>query len=266
MNLHQSITANGTINVSVSSHYSEPSYASEVTSQGILGERVEILEHHPLFSRIRQADGYESWISTDQVYRGEIQGGKEVIVRSHFVVIHREPSTSSEGVRDAVIGSTLIAVDERENWYRIALPDCTAGWAEKRHFGTFPGFSVENILSLAREFLGYQYAWGGRSPKGFDCSGFVQTVFSLHGIVIARDSWQQQQGNLLSTDYRQAQPADLLFFGKTPERVTHVAISLGDQRFIHASGWIRCNSFRKTDLDYSSHHLQTFISVNRYGD
>lgn len=50
------------INVSVSSHYREASYASEVTSQGILGERVEVLEPGPLFTLIRQTDGYEGWI------------------------------------------------------------------------------------------------------------------------------------------------------------------------------------------------------------
>lgn len=262
------MTPNATINVSVSSHYREPSYAAEVTSQGILGERVEILEHRPPFTRIRQADGYESWISTDQVYGGDAgengPGGTQVMVRSHFMRIYREPSTLSDGLKDAVIGCTLTAIAEEGNWYKIRLADGAVGWAEKSHFGTFPDFSPENIVALARDFLGYQYCWGGRTPKGFDCSGFVQTVFLLHGISLPRDAWQQQRLNLLASDYRQAQAADLLFFGKTPERVTHVAISLGNERFIHASGWVKYNSFRETDEDFSGHHLRTFISVNRY--
>ena len=77
---------NGSINVSVSSHYRNPSYASEITSQGILGERVEILEHHPPFTRIRQADGYESWISTDQVYQGAAPAGTDITAKSHLYV------------------------------------------------------------------------------------------------------------------------------------------------------------------------------------
>lgn len=257
---------NGSINVSVSSHYRDPSYASEITSQGILGERIQVLEHHPPFTRIRQADGYESWISTDQVHQGAAPTGNAKIVRSHFARVYKEPSTLSEGIKDAVIGCTLTAAGEKDSWYGIVLPDGSKGWAEKRHFGVFPEFSEENIISQAREFLGYQYTWGGRSPKGFDCSGFVQTVFFLLGVSLPRDSWQQQQNNLVSTDYRKAQPADLLFFGKTMDHVTHVAISLGDEHFIHASGWVKTNSFRKADEDFSDHHLRTFISVNRYNN
>ncbi len=258
------MTPNATINVSVSNHYCEPSYASEITSQGILGERVEILEYNPPFTKIRQADGYESWISTDQIYEGIVQNGTDITVKSHFVRIYREPSIFSEGIKDAVIGCILTATIEKEGWYKIRLPDGSRGWAEKKHFGIFPKFSVENIIALAREFLGYQYSWGGRSPKGFDCSGFVQTVFHLLGVSVPRDAWQQQQHNLLSIDYRRAKPADLLFFGKTADCVTHVGISLGDKRFIHASGWVKINSFRESDDDFSDHHLRTFISVNRY--
>ena len=108
------MTLNGSINVSVSSHYRTPSYASEITSQGILGERVQVLEHHPPFTRVRQVDGYESWISTDQVHLGAAPAGTDIRVKSHFVRVYREPSTSSEGVKDAVIGCTLTAEGEEE--------------------------------------------------------------------------------------------------------------------------------------------------------
>ncbi len=258
------MTPNATINVSVSNQYCEPSYTSEVTSQGILGERVEILEHRLPFTKIRQMDGYESWISTDQVCEGATPDGLELMVKSHFVRIHKEPSIFSEGIRDAVIGCTLTSAAEEGNWYMVVLPDGSRGWAEKKHFGTFAEFSAGNVITLAREFLGYQYSWGGRSPKGFDCSGFVQTIFHLLGVPVPRDAWQQQRQKRVSTDYRKAKPADLLFFGKMVDDVTHVAISLGDERFIHASGWVKINSFREKDDDFSDHHLRTFISVNRY--
>ncbi|MFW2366189.1 MAG: NlpC/P60 family protein [Desulforhopalus sp.] len=253
------------INVSVSSHYRHPSYESEITSQGILGERVEILKSQRLFSQIRQADGYESWISTDQLADDRVvQEGWDVMVCSHFIRIYDTPDTRSTCIRDGVVGCLLRAVEEQGEWLRLFLPDGTAGWAEKKHFGTAREISSASIVDTAREFLGYQYSWGGRSPKGFDCSGFVQTVFLLHGIILPRDSYQQQQQSVLSTDFNDARPADLIFFGKTPERVTHVAISLGNNRFIHASGWIRINSLNKDDENFSEHHKQTFISVNRY--
>ncbi len=258
------MTAKATINVSVSSHYREASYASEVTSQGFLGERVEILEPAPLFTNIRQSDGYTSWISSDQLCAGDPPAGIPLLVRSHFVAIRRKPSAAAEIVRDAVIGCTLTACDQHDGWYQVTLPDGERGWVEDKHFGSFPAATAANIVRLAREFSGYQYVWGGRTPKGFDCSGLIQTVFGLHGITLPRDSWQQQKQYLLSNDYRDAVPGDLLFFGNSPGKVTHVAISLGDQRFIHASGWVRYNSFRETDDDFSREHLDKFISINRY--
>ena len=45
------------------------------------------------------------------------------------------------------------------------------------------------LIELAREFLGYQYLWGGRTPKGFDCSGLVQTVFGLLGVTWDKVQW-----------------------------------------------------------------------------
>lgn len=258
------MTPNATINVSVSNQYRDPSYASEIITQAILGEVVEILEQQLSFTRVRQEDGYESWISSEQIFSGIPMEGDDIIVKSHFLRIYMEPSPSATGVKDALLGCNLKAIDELNDWYKIALPDGSTGWAEKRHFGAFPDFSVVNIVTLARELLGYQYFWGGRTTKGFDCSGLVQTVFRLCGCLLPRDSWQQQQNNLFSTNYRDAEAADLLFFGATPEKVTHVAISLGNGRFIHARGWVRMNSFNPADTDFSADLLNSFISVNRY--
>ncbi len=258
------MTPNASIIVSVSSHYKEPSYASEVVTQGILGERVQILDPRPVFTKIRQADGYTSWADSDQVLACDPPEGEPVVVRDHFIRIFKEPSRQAAGIGEAVIGSRLMAAAKENGWYRISLPGNRTGWAEKKHFTPFPSATPENILALAKEFIGYQYLWGGRTPKGFDCSGFVQTVFGLLGIQLPRDSRQQQENHLLSHNFQDAKPGDLLFFGKTPDKVTHVGICLGNQRFIHASGWIRTNSFSKADDNFSPEHVKKFISVNRY--
>lgn len=260
----KSMRPNASINVSVSNHYGEPTYSSEVTSQGLLGERVEIIEHTPLFTKICQSDNYTSWVSSDQVTRCDEIDGTPLLVTSHFMRIHLSASTSSDCLKDAVIGCRLMMVEEQDGWYRVTTPDGQKGWAEKKHFGAFPECSAENILALARSFLGYQYVWGGRSPKGFDCSGFVQSVFGLHGVTLPRDSWQQQKQFLVSNNHLDAEPGDLLFFARTPERISHVAIAVNNKRFIHASGWVKYNSLLETESDFSKSHLQTFVSINRY--
>ena len=253
------------VNVSVSSHYRDPSYSSEVITQGILAEEVEIIRSDPLFTLIRQRDGYESWIDTDQLApASDKMQGMDLTVRRHFLPIYAGPDEHSERIRDAVIGCRLMAVGERGNWMKLLLPDGQSGWARKDGFGVFPQISVPAIVSQAAEFSGYPYFWGGRTPKGFDCSGFVQTVFALLGLALPRDAWQQQQKHMVSRDWRDAESGDLLFFAKTHEKVTHVAICLGAGRFIHASGWVRVNSLSQNDPGFSEQRLRTFVSVNRY--
>lgn len=253
-----------TINVGVSSHYRSDSYNSEVITQGLLGEDVEVIDHQPLFSRISQKDGYRSWISTDQLSFKSQPVDNKRLVTSHFIGIYAEASTDSKRLRDGVIGSKLAVIDEQHNWCQVLLPDNTRGWVPGDIFGQPKEFTDENLLRQARDFLGYQYIWGGTTPKGFDCSGLIQTVFKLCSCTLPRDSFEQQQSNVVSNNFHDAVPGDLLFFGKQKERVSHVALSLGNRRFIHASGWVRENSLNSKDVDFSQHHVDTFISVNRY--
>ena len=254
----------GVINVSVSTHYSEPSSTSAVTTQGLLGEKVTVIEVQSTHIKICQEDGYISWIPEDQLILESLPGGEELLVRHHFVPILAAPSPDSIQLRDAVIGCKLQVTADHDDWYQVVLPDGISGWIKKNSLAAMSQFSVESILSLAHEFIGYQYFWGGISPKGFDCSGFVQTVYRLHNVQLPRDSWQQQQQGFLSSNHLDAQPGDLLFFSSQPDKVTHVAISLGDQQYIHASGWVRLDSFRESDEIFNKQRLDQFTSVNRY--
>ena len=88
-----------------------------------------------------------------------------MVVRDHFIRIFKEPSRQAAGIGEAVIGSRLMAAAEENGWYRISLPGNRTGWAEKKHFTPFPSATPENILALAKEFIGYQYLWGGRTPR-----------------------------------------------------------------------------------------------------
>ncbi len=95
----------------------------------------------------------------------------------------------------------------------------------------------EKLLEYAKYFKGGKYVWGGTTPKGFDCSGYVQFLYNKHNINLPRTAWSQsKKGIAVSKD--NLQKGDLLFFLTDKKRgipVTHVGIYLGNGEFIHAA-------------------------------
>ncbi|MBP2057300.1 cell wall-associated NlpC family hydrolase [Lactobacillus colini] len=91
---------------------------------------------------------------------------------------------------------------------------------------------VSSITSYALSFLGTPYVYGGTSPAGFDCSGFVQYVFNKFGKNIGRTTYQQEYAGT-KIDISQAQPGDLYFWGSYGSAY-HVAIALGGGQYVMA--------------------------------
>lgn len=93
---------------------------------------------------------------------------------------------------------------------------------------------TQDIVETAKRFVGYPYRYGGSNPQsGFDCSGFVQYVFSLNGIKLPRTASQQS-----AVGVKVANPTagDLVFFDTDHSgSIGHVGIYLGNNAFIHAS-------------------------------
>ncbi|MBJ2284124.1 NlpC/P60 family protein [Pseudomonas haemolytica] len=112
----------------------------------------------------------------------------------------------------------------------------------KAHGKATPGLMAvntkqsSNVLSRAVNVLGTPYRWGGSSPsKGFDCSGLVKYAFNdVKAVDLPRTSNAMASGHGLKVDRKDLKPGDLLFFKLKSRQVNHVAIYLGNDRFIHA--------------------------------
>jgi len=85
---------------------------------------------------------------------------------------------------------------------------------------------------IAVRMIGAPYQYGGSGPASFDCSGLVQYSYRLAGVALPRTS-VQQFGAAKAIRLTDARPGDLLFF-RYDGRISHVAIYLGDMRFVHA--------------------------------
>lgn len=95
------------------------------------------------------------------------------------------------------------------------------------------GTSGSAIVATAKKYIGVPYLWGGVTPGGFDCSGFVQYVFRIHGIQLPRVSSQQYQVGK-SVSKANLQPGDLVFFATSFGSVNHLGIYIGNNQFIHS--------------------------------
>lgn len=113
------------------------------------------------------------------------------------------------------------------------------------------------IAAYARQMLGVPYAYGGRSPEGFDCSGLVQYSHGRAGIDVPRTSRAQLRAARRIT-LQQARAGDLLFFRS--RNYSHVAVYLGGNRFVHAPSTGKHVTQASLTNDYYRTHL---VAVGR---
>ena len=99
------------------------------------------------------------------------------------------------------------------------------------------------VIRTAKKYIGVPYVFGGTTPSGFDCSGFVQYAFKQNGILIPRLADEQYQlGKAVKT--KELTAGDLVFFTTYEAGASHCGIYLGEGQFLHVS------SSRGVRIDY----------------
>jgi len=212
------------ISVAVAPIRREPSDRSEMVSQGLYGEELQILEKQEKWAMVRmQADGYEGWVDCKQFC--EIQLGQESTQLSATLTFCTLPNKTNQWL---AAGSVI-------------APDTTFSSQQPVWNGSEP-----HIEQCALQFLNAPYLWGGRTVMGIDCSGFTQLVMKLNGISIPRDAYQQADLGTEVTFVEEAITGDLAFFDNAEGRIIHVGIvlrtSIESVQIIHASGKVRIDA------------------------
>jgi hypothetical protein len=221
----------------------KPNHRKEMVSQLLFGESVKVLktEGH-LWVKIRSLhDGYEGWMTNTM-----LQPIDEKLAKS------TNAFATTDMLNTISIGDTQMNIPVGSS-----LPFFENG---KGRLGSidysFPGHyfkrdeqrpSAELVKQLTASWLNAPYLWGGRTPLGVDCSGFVQVVFKLMGIDLPRDAWQQAQEGKSVKKFADSQTGDLVFFDNK-EDIVHVGILLGDGLVIHSSGKVRIDGIDKKGI------------------
>lgn len=140
---------------------------------------------------------------------------------------------------DVKAGQTLIIpVDPRtiSGWVQVRLKDGALAWVKRRYLlvGSTAPTGRAHILAVARRLEGTPYRWGGQTPNGVDCSGFVEEVFHLAGYDLPRTADAQYRFCQPVADDA-LEPGDLVFFSTYLPGPSHVGIYAGNDHFIQAS-------------------------------
>ena len=112
----------------------------------------------------------------------------------------------------------------------------------------------DQIVALAKQNLGVPYKWGGTTPSGFDCSGFVYYVLNTLGIKASRTlTTMYAQGTEVSKS--ELKPGDIVFFKNTYKSgLSHVGIYVGGGQFIHSPHSGKVVSYADLNSDYYTSH------------
>jgi cell wall-associated NlpC family hydrolase len=232
----------------VANMYSASNETADVVSQAIFGTSVVLVEEKSGWVRVRTPDDYTGWMRLAALRQdGSTYAapGKVVQVTSLFANVYAEPTVTKHApLLTLPFEARLEVVAEQENvvgpqssrdWIQVRLPDERTAWIERGNVESDPQpLSVQGTIEFAKRFIGLTYLWGGTTTFGFDCSGFTQMLVRQRGIVMPRDADLQAAWKGVSpVNRKKLRAGDLLFFGASPQRITHTGMYIGHGKFVH---------------------------------
>ncbi len=260
-----------------------PDASSELVTQALLNAPVVCGEIRDDWVFVTLSD-YEGWMHIANLAEPAVKGFTKVgevcatpldlaavIQATHT---HLYTDLDAQEVLDTAYLSTVLPLLDTTHpaYLQVALPDERAAWLVRaaariqRQEEPYPQTSVDEVLAYAQRFLGVPYLWGGTSWQGIDCSALVQVCYRMAGYLLPRDA-DQQSAALPHTIEREAiQAGDLLFFGSEQD-LSHVAIAVNGQEFLHAEGRdykrVMVNSFAATASHYSTRLASELRAIKR---
>lgn len=273
----------GTVTTSSAVNFrSEATTTSESMGKLSDGTRVAILDQIDNWYKVAY-NGKTGYMSADYVVSQPIMniecGGAKVT--TSVLNMRSGPGTENSIVTKLYSGSIAKIIGINNAWFKVQYDGYT-GYISPEYveITTYAGASAsaasttssstvtyastasasgtrQQIVDYAATLLGCKYVYGGNSPSGFDCSGYVKYVFAHFGVNLSRTS-ASQYSNSVRISKSDLNIGDLVFFSQTrgSSKVGHVGIYVGGGQFIHAASpgkGVRYDSLN--DSYYSSHYI-----------
>jgi cell wall-associated NlpC family hydrolase len=214
---------------------------SELITEFLFGDIVRVLDQNGTWVKVvADFDEYPAWIDKKMI--SEVKNELSTSIR---VINPLQQVETSSGIMHLPLGAKLypgVTVDRAYS-------------ADEKH----------DPLHWALRFLNAPYRWGGKTILGMDCSGLTQVAFSMAGVDLPRDAWQQAEQGETIPFVELAQTNDLAFFDNQEGKIIHVGIVAdeldGRKQIIHASGKVRVDAldhqgiFKEEEGRYS-HNLR----------
>lgn len=251
----------------------QPSEAAEQATQLLFGEVCEVVDHLPGWTKIRSTmDGQTGWVSAKMVtpvseeakkqWGDEAMGVVAVPMAVATDIATGEKRMLTIGTRLPNYANGTFIVLEKQ--YQID-PSCVYEIRGERL-----EVKGEEVVRVAKSLLNVPYLWGGKNMMGFDCSGFVQTVYSVFGIQLLRNAREQITQGKVVNSLAESQPGDLVFFDHSDRdpnatRISHVGMLISPTQVIHCSGCVHIDRIDEMGVYLSNgemtHHL---VQIKRY--
>ena len=235
----------------------EPNTKAKVVAKVGKGARfVRLGEEGKFYRIISPTKGIEGWVSKDycKVVQAELPRYK---VAASEVNFRKTPNVDADIIAQLGTGVEVKSLGRDEKW-SLVVHDGKQGWIYseylvpvQQYHAEAPRGIGEKLVSRGMDLRGVRYSWGGESPSGFDCSGFVYYLlhdqFGMKNLPRRASEQYYQMG--AAVDKEDLRPGDLVFFTTYKKGPSHVGVYIGDGNFVHASsagGKVQVNSLSES--------------------